>query len=368
MVSKVYFINTRAAYHKNLFARLKELLGSAGLPQLIEKNDLVAVKVHFGEIGSSRFLRPIWARELTRILQLGGARPFLTDTNALYKGSRSHAIDHLLTALSNGFGFSTTLTPLIIADGLRGTSGVKVRIDKKHFKEIEVAEASYWADSLIVLTHFKGHGVTGFGGTIKNIGMGLTTKTGKCKIHTDTGPVLNEDLCTGCGLCAKYCAAEAIKVIDEKAKIDKERCTGCGQCLVSCPNNATKIDWGAVSSRVVQERICEAALAVIKDKEKRLFLNFLIDITPDCDCCPHSDASIVPDIGILASLDPVAIDQAGVDLVNASYGLKGTALKRNFAVGEDKFKAIHPNVNWEIQLSYAEKIGLGNRRYELIAV
>ncbi|MBU1488024.1 DUF362 domain-containing protein [bacterium] len=368
MVSKVYFINTRAAYHKNLFAKFKELLIKAGLPKIIEKDDLVAVKVHFGEMGSSRFLRPIWARELARILQLGGAKPFLTDTNALYKGSRSHAIDHLLTALSNGFGFSATLTPLIIADGLRGTSGVEVKIDKKHFEKVEVAEGAYLADALVVLTHFKGHGLTGFGGTIKNIGMGLTTKTGKCKIHTDTGPVMDEELCTGCGLCARWCDAEAIKVIDTKAKIDKRLCTGCGQCLVSCPNKATKIDWGAVSSKVAQERICEAALAVIKDKEKRFFLNFLLDITPDCDCCPHSDASIVPDIGILASLDPVAIDQAGVDLVNASCGLKDTALKRNFAKGEDKFKAIHPNVNWGIQLSYAEKIGLGSRKYELIAI
>ncbi|MBU0568302.1 DUF362 domain-containing protein [bacterium] len=368
MASKVYFINTRAAYHKNQFAKFKELLGSAGLPNLIEKNDLVAVKVHFGEMGNSRFLRPIWARELVRILQLKGAKPFLTDTNTLYKGSRSHAVDHLLTATSNGFGFSTVFAPIIIADGLRGTSGVEVRIDKKHFKEIEVAEAAYRADSLVVLTHFKGHGVTGFGGTIKNVGMGLTTKSGKSKLHTNAGPVIDEELCTGCGLCAKWCGAEAIKVIDEKAKIDRERCTGCGQCLVSCPNNATRIDWSSVPSKIVQERICEAALAVIKDKEKKFFLNFLVDITPDCDCCPHSDASIVPDIGILASLDPVAIDQAGVDLVNASYGLKDTALKRNFAKGEDKFKAIHPNVNWEIQLSYAEKIGLGSRKYELIAI
>ncbi|HAV43153.1 TPA: 4Fe-4S ferredoxin, partial [bacterium] len=226
---------------------------------------------------------------------------------------------------------------------------------------------AYWSDSLIVLTHFKGHGLTGFGGTIKNVGMGLTDKIGKCKMHTDTGPIVEEERCQGCGLCLKWCASEAINLYNEVVKIDQAKCVGCGQCLVSCSNKAIRIDWNAVSSRVVQERICEAALAVLKER-KALFLNFLMDVTPDCDCCPHSDAPIVPDIGILASRDPVAIDQAGVDLVNSTAGLKDTALKINLESGEDKFRGLHPQVSWEIQLEYAEAIGLGSREYELIAL
>ncbi|MDI6785653.1 MAG: DUF362 domain-containing protein [bacterium] len=367
--SHVYFINLRASYHRNIFVKLNLLFQNLKIGNIVSPHDLVAIKLHFGEKGSTSFIRPLWIREVVNLIKKLQAKPFLTDTTTLYVGNRANAIDAITNAIHNGFAYSTVGAPIIIADGLRGTSYKKIEINQKHFKEIHLAESIYYCDSIICLSHFKGHGLGGFGGSIKNLSMGMSDKYGKQLMHGSHAPIIKEDKCIGCKICINWCSAKALFVIKNKINLDVNKCVGCGQCLVSCPQNVFEVNWNALSPTKVQERLCEYALGVLSQKKGKIgFINFLIDIVPDCDCCPHSDAPIIPNIGILASLDPVAIDQASVDLVNQEIGLKGTALKENINAHTDKFKSIHPKVNWKIQLNYGEKIGLGKRKYQLIQI
>jgi hypothetical protein len=302
-------------------------------------------------MGNTAFLPPIWVREVVRLLKEKRALPFLTDTNTLYAGQRTNAVLHILNAAENGFTLECCGAPIIIADGLRGENVVKIPIEGRHFKEIMVAAAAIWADAIVCLTHFKCHVLTGFGGAIKNIGMGFAAKEGKSAMHMmDEAPYVKEESCSGCGRCKKRCPTGAITV-EECAKIDARLCKGCAQCIVSCPQKAIKIDWEAQAKEVPQ-RIAEYAYGILKGK-KSCFLNFCMNITPDCDCCPHSDAPVCEDIGILASFDPVAIDQASADLVNK-------------VAGKDVFAQIHPKVNWKEQLEHSEKLGVGKREYELV--
>jgi hypothetical protein len=368
-ISEVYFINLRASYHRNLFAKLTQLFKNSSLESIVSPYDLVALKLHFGEKGNTGFIRPIYIREIVNLIKERKGKPFLTDTTTLYVGSRANAVEAIDNAIINGFAYSVVGAPIIIADGLRGTISKKVKISKKHFQEVFIAESLYYCDSLFCISHFKGHGLGGFGGSIKNLAMGSSDKYGKQKMHGSQIPKIDKDKCNGCGLCLKWCYPEALHLKDKKISIRKNRCAGCGQCIISCPSKVFSIDWEASPPSVVQERMCEYALGVMNLKKDKIgFINFLLDITPDCDCCPHSDAPIVPDIGILASFDPVAIDQASVDLVNKEIGLENTALKEKIKPGEDKFKIIHPNINWEKQLIYGEKIGLGSRKYKLITI
>lgn len=368
-VSQVYFINLRASYHRNIFVKFRLLFQSLKIENIVSPHNLVALKLHFGEKGNTSFIQPFWIREVVNLVKNIPAKPFLTDTTTLYVGNRANAVDAIANAIHNGFAYSTVEAPIIIADGLRGTSSKKIEINQKHFKEVYLAEAVYYCDSIICLSHFKGHGLGGFGGSIKNLSMGMSDKYGKQLMHGNRAPLIKKDKCTACKICIRWCPAKALSIIKGKISIDPNKCIACGQCLVSCPQNVFEIDWNALSPTEIQERLCEYALGVLNLKKSKIgFINFLISIVPDCDCCPHSDAPIVPNIGILASLDPVAIDQASVDLVNQEIGLKGTALKENIAAYTDKFKFIHPKVNWEVQLNYGEKIGLGSRKYQLIQI
>jgi uncharacterized Fe-S center protein len=367
-VSNVYFCDLRTSMKENLPAKLKRLIETAGLKEIISTRNLVAIKIHFGEKGNVAFIRPVLIRPIVDAVKDLGAAPFLTDANTLYAGTRGNSISHLITAMENGFAYSVVNAPLIIADGLRGASFSKVRIDQEIIKTAYIGKEIVEADVLISAAHFKGHELSGFGGTIKNLGMGCAARKGKLEQHSDLSPKVKKKKCVGCGECVDHCAQKAISLKEGKAGIDPEKCVGCGECILICPNGAIDVQWNA-DIPLFQKKMAEYSWAVLKGKRhKSMFLNFLTNISPACDCYGHNDAPLVPDIGILASRDPVAIDQASVDLVNQQPGGPRSCLTTCRGPGEDKFKAVYPKIDWAVQLDHAEQIGLGRREYELVTI
>lgn len=368
MASKVYFADLRTRSNKNNKTnKIRNLFDCAGLNHLLQKNDLTALKLHFGERGNDSFINPVFVRQVVDKVKANGAKPFLTDTNTLYSGSRHNAVEHLITALEHGFNYTVTGAPLIIADGLRSDNIVEVEIHKKHFDKVQLARDIIRADSVIVLSHFKGHEMTGFGGAIKNLAMGGAPAVGKKEQHASK-MVVDHVKCVGCANCSVVCPEGAVTITEKKAEIALEKCIGCGECLTVCNMRAVGIDWNTDLSDFI-ERMTEYAFGVAKAHEGRIgYMNFLLNITPDCDCVPWSDAPIVPDIGFLASTDPVAIDQASFDLVNKMIGLPESMLACNCEEGADKFRGLRSHVDGVIQLSYGEEIGLGSREYELISI
>lgn len=368
MPSSVFFVDMRASVKENLLAKMVKLLDRVDLKMRIPSRALVAIKLHFGEKGNLAFIRPNFIRVVVDQVKALGALPFLTDANTLYVGTRGDSVSHLTTAIENGFAYAVVGAPLVIADGLRGASSKRVRIDQAILKFAYVGMEIAEADALISVAHFKGHELSGFGGTIKNLGMGCASRQGKLVQHSGLSPKVTRKKCVACGQCVEHCAQKAISIQEEKARINAQKCVGCGECILICPNQAIDIQWNA-DMALFQKKMVECAYAVLKDKQgKAVFLNFLTHISPACDCYPHNDAPIVQDLGILASTDPVAIDQAAVDMVNRQVGLEGTSLVSNKAAGEDKFRGIYPQVDWGVQLEYAEKLGLGSRAYELVHV
>lgn len=365
MKNTVYMVDLETTPRENLIAKLGRLLETAGLSQAIAKRDLVAVKLHFGELGNTAYIRPVFFRKIVeRIKALGGV-PFLTDANTLYAGSRSDTPTHLKTAIINGFDYSVVDAPLVIADGLRGRSETPVRINRKRFEKVYIGTEIVEADALISVAHFKGHELTGFGGTLKNLGMGCASRRGKLAQHSTLSPKVVKKKCMGCGDCVQHCSQEALSLFEEKAVIDAEKCIGCGECILICPNSAIQVRWNQAIP-VFLENMVEYTEGVLKGKENNtLFLNFITDVSPACDCYAHNDAPIVRDIGILASKDPVAIDQASVDLVNGEQALPGSSIKVNREPGEDKFRGLYPQVDWALQLDYAQGLGIGSRSYLL---
>ncbi|MBP2625396.1 MAG: 4Fe-4S ferredoxin iron-sulfur binding domain protein [Firmicutes bacterium] len=366
MSSKVYFVNLRArSPRENKISKIKKLYDAAGFDDLTQKNDLTAIKLHFGERGNDSYINPVFVRQVVDKLKAKGAKPFLTDTNTLYSGSRHNAVDHLVTALEHGFDFSVTGAPLIIADGLRSENIKEVTINKKHFQTVKLAKDIVNANSMIVMSHFKGHEMAGFGGAIKNMAMGAAPAVGKKEQHS-VNILVNQEKCVGCGKCDPVCPEQAIALNDKKSFVNPEKCIGCGECMTVCPIKAIGMDWGSEVTSFM-ERMTEYAYGVVKSLSGRIgYINFLTNITPDCDCVPWSDAPIVPDIGFLASIDPVALDQASYDLVNKQIGLTASLLSQGYAAGEEKFDGLHPGTKGGIQLEYGEEIGMGSRAYTLI--
>ena len=368
MNAEIYFADLRANSSRNMSDKMHALLDQAGIASVIGKNNLIAVKVHFGEKGNTAFIRPIFIRDIINSISALGNKPFLTDTNTLYRGERSEAVSHVANALVHGFNYTAMAAPVIIADGLRGADEVRIPIKGKHFSEVIIGSAIIQADALICVSHFKGHELSGFGGALKNLGMGCASREGKMKQHADINPAIERKECTSCGRCIDICPVDAIAFDKKKVVINHCSCIGCAKCITICPQGAVKISWDE-NSHLFQEKMIEYALGVSFNKKKRmLFVNFLTDISPQCDCYGHADQSIVPNIGILASIDPVAIDQASVDLVNAQYGNIKSALKTNHEPFKDKFRGIYPAVDWEVQLNYAEQLRIGKRSYKLIPV
>jgi uncharacterized Fe-S center protein len=372
MASQVFFMDLRASAKEPNFQKFQKLLKAVNLKGILhrrKKRPLVAVKLHFGEKGNTSFIRPIYVRQVVDGLWDAGGRPFLTDANTLYVGTRAEAVSHLTTAIENGFAYAVVRAPLIIADGLTGKAEAEVKINKEHFQTVYLAEALVEAESLAVLSHFKGHELSGFGGALKNVGMGGASRRGKLAQHSNISPKVLTKKCTGCGECVSHCAQEAIALNLEtkKAVIDPAKCVGCAECILVCPYGNIQIQWNE-SIPIFLKKMMEYAYGALKDKKGRaVFVNFITQVSPACDCYGHNDAAIVGDVGILASRDPVALDQACADLVNQAKGLPGSALKKKGA-GVDKFKDIYPQVDWPIQLEYAEQLGIGTRQYELAKV
>src|SRR3990170_229761 len=314
--SKVYFADLRAGMKRSLLDKLDELLVRVGIGERFRKGHLVGVKMHFGEKGNTAYIRPVFVRRGVERIKETGARPFLTDTNTLYVGTRGNSVQHLETAVENGFVYSTVKAPVIIADGLKGMDGVPVRVDGgKHFGEVSIAREIVSANGLAVLTHFKCHEMAGFGGALKNLGMGCASREGKLAQHSNCAPRVEPAGCTGCGECVLVCPVDAIDM-GAVAVIREKACIGCGHCIGACPEGVINVQWNEGTS-ILQEKMAEHAKGALKGKAGMCaYVNFITQVSPECDCYGHTDAPIVPDIGLLASTDPVAIDQASVDLVN----------------------------------------------------
>ena len=369
-MSKVYFTNLRIKNGHSLLDKLETLVKEAGIEQIDFAGKFTAVKIHFGEPGNLAYIRPNYAARLVQFLQKKQAKVFLTDANTLYCGGRSNAVDHIQSAMENGFNPIAVPCPVIIADGLKAIDYREVSIDGEYCKTAKIGAAIVDADIIISMTHFKGHEQTGFGGALKNLGMGSASAAGKKEMHSSSQPVIREAKCTSCGQCVKYCASEAIALNkDRKAEIDRVKCTGCGQCIAVCQWNAAQVRWDA-SAEITCYKVAEYSLAVVKDKP-HFHVSFIMDVSPDCDCWGCNDAPIVPNIGMAASFDPVALDKACVDMVTAAAANTDTRLgvhEHGALQGEDKFKMVHPKTDWKVCLAHGEKIGLGSMDYELIEV
>lgn len=367
-MAKVFFADMRASHKENLFDKITKLLTLAGLDRAVSADDLTAVKIHFGEKGNSAFIRPVFARRVVEEIKKLSARPFLTDSSTLYPGERKEAVSALTCAIENGFGFACVGAPLIISDGLRGVTETEVAVPGELLTKVYIGTEIVEADSLVAMTHFKCHELTGFGGAIKNLGMGCASRKGKLVQHSTVAPKVAEKYCTGCGICPRSCAHDAIVITGGKAAIDPQKCAGCSRCITVCPVKAINIQWNEAAD-LVMKKMAEYALGAVSGKSGRtVYLNFITQVSPACDCYGHADAPIVNDVGICASVDPVAIDQACADLVNGARGNEGSALQSGHAPGGDKFRGCWPEIPWEVQLEHGEKVGLGSRKYELVRI
>jgi hypothetical protein len=363
----VYFAPMRSAMKRSMVTRVGKLLARAGLAEAVAEGDLVAVKMHFGEQGNTGFVQPIYIREVVRRIREAGGKPFLTDANTLYRGERANAVDHLACAVHNGFSFATVDAPIVIADGLDGREAVEVPVAGRHFQSVRLGSAAVLADAMVVVTHVKGHEATGFGGALKNVGMGLGCRSAKQRMHADFRPEVTAETCTACARCVKWCPVHAIEIGPEHyAVIDYELCYGCGECVAACPYGAIATQW-KTDATMIQEKIVEHVAGALADKDgKVVYLSFVVAVSPDCDCWSFSDAPIVPDIGVLASTDIVAIEQAAYDLVTQATGLAGSR-GEGMAAGSDKFATV-TGVDGTHAIAYAEEMGLGTRVYELVTV
>ena len=381
--STVYFTTFKTNYNENLIQKLHRLMKQAGFENIDFKDKYAAIKIHFGEYGNLAFLRPNYAKVVADYVKELGGKPFLTDCNTLYVGSRKNALDHLDTAYVIGYSPLQTGCHVIIADGLKGTDETLVPIDGDYVKEARIGHAIMDADVFISLTHFKGHETAGFGGTIKNIGMGCGSRAGKMEQHCEGKPSVDQSACIGCGACYRICAHQAPEITDRKAFINHDKCVGCGRCLAVCPRNAISADFSD-SVAMLNYKMAEYSLAVCKDRPC-FHVSLICDVSPNCDCHPENDIPIIPNVGMLASFDPVALDQACADLCNQMPVMSGSILDDNcrehghdHAQGHDHehchadgagttdhFHMTHPDTEWESCLAHAEKIGLGTRQYEL---
>lgn len=368
--SKVYFTDFRTRIGVSLTEKLQRLIKKAGITDIDMDGKFVAIKMHFGELGNLSYLRPNYAKAVADVVKECGGKPFLTDCNTLYPGSRKNALEHLDCANINGFNTITTGCQIIIGDGLRGTDDITVPVrNGEYCKEAYIGRAVMDADIFISLTHFKGHESTGFGGAIKNIGMGCGSRAGKMQQHNSGKPIVHDDLCRGCRRCAKECGSDAITYENGKAVINQDICKGCGRCIGACVFDAIENqNWNA--NEILGRKMAEYSQAVC-DGRPTFHISLVRDISPNCDCHGENDAPILPDVGIFASFDPVALDQACVDACLHATPMPNSQLSDNLADPHwhhhhDNFLDSNPNVRWKETLEHAGKIGLGTREYELI--
>ncbi|MGL5316141.1 MAG: DUF362 domain-containing protein [Peptostreptococcaceae bacterium] len=366
--SKVYFTDLRATVNMNLLQKLERLVRKAGIEEIDFEEKFVAIKIHFGEPGNLAYLRPNYSKVIVDLIKQQGGKPFLTDCNTLYVGRRKNALEHLDAAYENGYNPFTTGCHLIIADGLKGTDEALVPVENgEYVKEAKIGQAIMDADIFITMNHFKGHEATGFGGALKNIGMGCGSRAGKMEMHCSGKPVVDEQICVSCGACMKICAHTAISFnINKKAQINPEQCVGCGRCLGTCNFDAIyNPEFGA--NDLLNKKIAEYSYAVLNGRPN-FHISFVIDVSPNCDCHAENDLAIIPDVGIFASFDPVALDMACVDAANKQQVINGSYLEQKVHHTHDHFINTHPETNWEVCIDHSVKLGIGNKEYELIEV
>ncbi|MCF8039046.1 MAG: DUF362 domain-containing protein [Desulfohalobiaceae bacterium] len=368
MAANVFFWNLSSSRRVPFDRRLRRLLKESGYASFLRPGDLVALKVHFGEKGSSGYIGPRLLKPVVDFFRKTGVKPFLTDTNTLYVGQRGETVSHALQAAEHGFDPLLLKAPVVIADGLKSNHEVSVIGPGRHFEHCYLAGDILDADSLINISHVTGHELTGYAGALKNLGMGCATRKGKMHQHCGLGPGLDQARCLGCGDCIEVCGGGALWLdVEGKINIDRESCTGCAACLLACRQAALQVDF-KVEIPVFLERMVEYAGAVLSAFTRPvLHLNYLLHITPGCDCSGGNNGPVCPDLGVLASLDPLALDQASHDLVNQAPG-QTSVLPAGWQPGEDKFAALHPSIEAQYCFEYAWKLGLGSREYRLVLV
>ena len=373
-VSKVFYTDFRCRPDEGPVDKLKRLIKTAGIDRIDMEGKFVAIKMHFGELGNMTYLRPNYAKAVADMVRERGGKPFLTDCNTLYPGSRKNALEHLYCAWENGFTPLSAGCPVIIGDGLKGTDDIEVPVENgEYVKSAKIGRAVMDADIFISLTHFKGHEMTGFGGTIKNIGMGCGSRAGKKEQHCNGKAVIDESKCRGCKACLKECANDGLVFDAERRKmtINEENCVGCGRCIGAC--NFDAIDFAQDAAiRELNCRMAEYAKAVVQGRPN-FHISLICDVSPTCDCHSGNDTPIIPDVGMFASSDPLALDQACVDACLKQTPLPGSQLtdemqRPGFHDHHDHFDNTNPNTEYKSCLAHAEKIGLGTRRYELVHV
>lgn len=351
MKSKVYFIRINDSDNMDIIkVKLSYLLDESKLMDFICPDDKVAVKLHFGEEANTGFVRPEYVRKVIDRIINRRAAATLVDTNTLYRGRRTDTEEHIKIALEHGFTQEVAGAKIEIIEGSRD-----VKLNGEFIKAAKIGAGFSKFNVMVGIAHFKGHMMTGFGGALKNIGMGCASPEGKLAQHSDIAPFVRIDACIGCEACLAVCPVHAISIINGKAHIDNEKCIGCASCMVSCLQEAIDVAWekGGIN---IQEKMVEYAKAILEDKQKKfIFINFAVKITKECDCLAKDDPKISPDIGILASLDPVSIDKAVLDLVIETCG-------------KDIFKEVHPDRDGFKQLEHGFKIGIGNLEYDLIKI
>lgn len=393
MGSQVCFADMHAKAGDSILAKFERLIEKAGIDQIDFKDKFVAVKVHFGEAGNMAFLRHQYAKVLCDHIKARGGKPFLTDCNTLYVGYRNNALNHLDAAFINGYNPLSTGVHTIIADGLRGTDEREIPVvGGEYVKEAKIGAAVAEADIIVSLTHFKGHVNAGFGGALKNIGMGCGSKKGKMEMHSSGTPRIDGGKCIGCGMCVDHCANGGVHVVDGTAVIDEGHCVGCGYCIAYCPAGAIMTKWDEAKP-VMNKKIAEYTKAVL-DGKPSFHVSLVLDVSPDCDCERHNDVPVIPNVGMFASFDPVALDQACVDAANKQPVIQGSkadpqvkeasasdhmdgaraipeqAYSEHAAGddGHDVFRMVHPDTDWAAGLDHAVKLGIGTREYELVVV
>ena len=393
MGSQVCFADMHAKAGDSILTKFERLIEKAGIDQIDFKDKFVAVKVHFGEVGNMAFLRHQYAKVLCDHIKARGGKPFLTDCNTLYVGYRNNALNHLDAAFVNGYNPLSTGVHTIIADGLRGTDEREIPVEGgEYVKEAKIGAAVAEADIIVSLTHFKGHVNAGFGGALKNIGMGCGSKKGKMEMHSSGTPRIDGGKCIGCGMCVDHCANDGVHVVDGTAVIDEGHCVGCGYCIAYCPAGAIMTKWDEAKP-VMNKKIAEYTKAVL-DGKPSFHVSLVLDVSPDCDCERHNDVPVIPNVGMFASFDPVALDQACVDAANKQPVIQGSkadpqvkeasasdhmdgaraipeqAYSEHAAGddGHDVFRMVHPDTDWAAGLDHAVKLGIGTREYELVVV
>lgn len=365
--AKVFFTDFRCHPGVNQQQKLEKLLLAAGMDTIDFEGKIVAIKLHFGEVGNLAYLRPNYAKTVADFVKARGGRPFLTDCNTLYIGSRKNALEHMDAAYLNGFSPFSTGCHVIIADGLRGGDDVEVPVvGGEYVKYAKIGRALMDADIVISLTHFKGHEQAGYGGALKNIGMGCGSRAGKEEMHSSGKPVVDQDKCIGCGKCIENCAHNGPHIENGKCTILKFKCTGCARCISVCPMHAIHPDFG-IANEVLNCKIAEYAKAVV-DGRPSFHIALALDVSPSCDCEAFNDVAMVPNVGMFASFDPVALDTACADKINAQPANPNSVIAHAHDHPHDHFAAAHPDTDWRAAVEHGEAIGLGTTHYELIEV